>query len=62
MVFSGDGARLAISGVAGGANHVLQVWDTTTGKLLGEYRGHERGSAAPWPSPPTTSTLASVQR
>ena len=46
IAFSNDGARLATSGAAGGANHILQVWDTATGRLLGDYRGHKQGIRA----------------
>ncbi len=43
--FSRDGTMLATCGVEG-PEHMLQVWDTATGRLLGDYRGHKQGIRA----------------
>lgn len=43
--FSRDGTLLATCG-AKGPDHMLQVWDTATGRLLGDYRGHKQGIRA----------------
>ncbi len=56
--FSADGARLATSGVAG-ADHIVQVWDTATGRHLGDFRGHKQGVQAVAFSP-DGRTLASA--
>ncbi|MBE7504484.1 MAG: protein kinase [Verrucomicrobiales bacterium] len=40
--FAADGTWLATSGAAG-PDHIVQLWDTATGRHLGDCRGHKQG-------------------
>jgi WD40 repeat protein/serine/threonine protein kinase len=48
--FAADGTWLATSGAAG-PDHIVQLWDTVTGRRLGDCRGHKQGIHAMAGSP-----------